>query len=94
MSSRERSEYEALTPAWTPAGVVPVDRYARWRLRQDDRLQRHLYGLRSLAPALAPLLIAHDDWRNPSYSTYGSKEILSLPEVVARYIDAYWRSLG
>jgi hypothetical protein len=88
------SDYEELAPVWRPAGIVPNDRYARWRLQQDDRLRRHLYGLRSLAPALAPLLIAHEDWRNPSYSAYSSTEVLMLASVVARYIDAYWKSLG
>ena len=88
------SNCEELTQSWTPAGIVPSDRYMRWRLGQDKWIRHHLYGLAALAPTLAPLLIPESDAENPSSSIYRSNETLLLPPVVARYIDAYWRNLG
>ena len=85
---------QELARGWAPAGIVLSDRYSRWQLGQDELIWHHLYGLTSLAPALAPLLVPYDDGRNPSYSMYESKDTLMLPAVVARYIDVYWRSLG
>ena len=79
---------------WAPAAMVMSQRYIQWQLRQDPTKQDHIYGLTSLAPALVSLLVAHDDWRNPGYSIYRSRDALSVPRVVARYIDAYWQSLG
>jgi hypothetical protein len=83
-----------LAQALAPAGIVLSDRYARWRLRQDELIWHHLYGLTSLASSLAPLIVPYDDRRLPSYSMYESKDTLLLPPIVARYIDAYWQSLG
>ena len=85
---------QELAQKWAPAGIVLSDRYLRWRLGQEDLIWHHLYGLTSLASALAPPLKPYDDGRNPGYSMYESEDTLMLPPVVARYIDAYWRSLG
>jgi hypothetical protein len=79
---------------WAPAGMVISRRYLRWLVRQEDKIREHICGATSLAPALAPLLVARDDWRNPGYSIYRSRDALPLPGVIARYIEAYWQSFG
>jgi len=87
------SEIPALLETWSPAGVVSSERYSRWRLGQDARIYRQLHGLGSLAADLAPLL-RPTGGPVPGYEEYMSDEVLSLPMVVARYIEAYWKDLA
>jgi hypothetical protein len=86
----------SLAEALRPAGVVLNDRFWPWHAHQDHRIRQQIYGLKLLAPALAPALKPDSLGEAGHYCTYTTAvrdQVLQLPEVLARYIDAYWRSL-
>ena len=69
------------------------------RPRGSSRLavrRRVTHGLKSLAPALAPLLTPLRLGESQHYCTYGTAardQVLHLPAVLARHVDAYWHCL-
>jgi hypothetical protein len=77
-----------------PAGIVSSERFIRWVLRQDDRVFRQIYGLKSLAGLLAPAMRPTAMGESEHYCVYGSDEVLTLPQALIAYIGAYWRSLS
>jgi len=74
-----------------PAGIVLGERLVRWRLGQEDAVRRQVYGLKSLTPSLAPMLTPNPLLETEHYCTYSSGEVVTLPLVLARYIDVYWQ---
>jgi hypothetical protein len=91
-----RSVAYSRAEALRPAGFVLNDRFGRWHARQDHRIRHQIYGLKSLAPALAPTLELDSLGETEHYCTYTTAvrdQVLQLSEILARYIDAYWRSL-
>jgi hypothetical protein len=86
----------SLSESIRPAGVVMSDRFDSWDLQQEDDgyplLQ--LYGLRSLAPTLTPILRPCGIGETEHYCSYVGRQIRTLPALLAFYIDVYWRSLG
>jgi hypothetical protein len=83
----------SLAEAATFSGVIMSDRLVFWKLRQDQRIYRQVYGLKSLAPLLAPLLDPAPLGAIENYCMYESREVLTLPFVLGSYINAYWHSL-
>jgi hypothetical protein len=86
----------SLSESIRPAGVVMSDRFDAWLFHAEDDgyplLQ--LYGLKALAPALAPVLKSRDLGETEHYCSYIGRVIQSLPALVAHYIDVYWSSLS
>jgi hypothetical protein len=76
------------------AGAVIVERFARWQLKQESRIFRQIYGLKSLAPPLGPLLLPGPLAESERYCLYESRQAVALPVVLNFYIEAYWRSLS
>jgi len=87
-------DLSSLAEVARPAGIVVNERYARWRLRQEERIFRQIYGLKSLAPRLAPLLEPATLADSEHYDTYESRDPQTLPFILAHYIDAYWQTLS
>jgi hypothetical protein len=83
----------SLAESIRPSGIILSDRLIFWKLHQDERIFRQVYGLKSLAPSLAPLLDADPLRETEHYCMYESREVLTLPEVLSHYINAYWHSL-
>jgi hypothetical protein len=91
-----RADAYSLAEPLRPAGIVLNDRFGRWKLRQEDRIRDQVYGLKSLAPELARTVPLNAPEETDYYSMYRPAvrgQVLQLPMVLARYIDAYWQSL-
>jgi hypothetical protein len=87
------SEALSLSELVRPAAIVIGDRFARWKLGQEERIFRQVYGLKSLAPSLTPLLEPGPLSESEHYYLYESPQVAALPAVLNLYIDAYWQSL-
>jgi hypothetical protein len=72
-----------------PAGIIPSERFARWLLRQEQRIFRQIYGLKALAASLEPELEIDPLGETTHYSTFSSHEVMTLPSVLARYLYVY-----
>jgi hypothetical protein len=76
------------------AGAIIVERFARWQLNQESRVFRQIYGLKSLAHSLEPMLLPGPLAERERYCLYESRQAVALPVVLNFYIEAYWRSLS
>jgi hypothetical protein len=83
-----------LAETMRPAAIVPSERFARWRLLQEDRIRRQIYGLKALADPLAPELYTEPLGGTPDYVLFSSREVLTLPSVLARYLRSYWQRVS
>lgn len=83
----------ALAETALPAGIVSSERFIRWLLRQEDRIFRQVYGLKSLSAQLAPMMRSTAMGETEHYCVYRSDEVLTLAHMLSVYIAAYWRSL-
>jgi hypothetical protein len=75
------------------SGVIMSDRLIFWKLGQDERAHRQVYGMKAFAPLLAPILAPAPLGAIENYCMYESREVLTLPFVLGSYINAYWHSL-
>ena len=77
-----------------PAAVVLVDKFGQWQMRSERGFPPiKLYGLKSLAPTLAPKLNPCNIRETEHYCSYTGREIRTLPELLAFYIDVYWQMI-
>jgi hypothetical protein len=77
-----------------PAAAVLVDKFGEWQMRSEGGYPVvKIYGLKSLAPALESRLTASNIGETEHYCAYTGREI-TLPALLAFYIDLYWQSLA
>lgn len=78
---------------WRLAGGVETNRYRRWRYERDRESGHGLFGLRAVATEMGATCAESGVFATERYSSIGSDACRDLPQLIARYVDAF-RRLG